>query len=55
VRLGCWISLCYGPFSRGGRFETYEEFIYLLFQFFSGRGKPWITETVDTEKVDTGE
>jgi hypothetical protein len=55
VRLGCWISPCYGPFSLGARFETYEPFISLIFQFiFSGRGKPWITETADTESVDTG-
>jgi len=24
VHLGCWISPCYGPFSLGARFETYE-------------------------------
>jgi hypothetical protein len=52
--LGCWISPCYSPFSLGGRFETYEPFISLIFQFFSGRGEPQITETVGTESVDTG-
>jgi hypothetical protein len=40
ARLGCWISPCYGPFSLGVRFETYELFISLIFKFFSGRGKP---------------
>jgi hypothetical protein len=34
ARLGCWISPCYGPISLGGRFETYEPFIYLIFKFF---------------------
>jgi hypothetical protein len=34
ARLGYWISPCYGPFSLGGRFETYEPFIYLIFIFF---------------------
>jgi len=27
------------PISLGARFETYEPFIYLIFQIFSGRGK----------------
>jgi hypothetical protein len=55
ARLGCWISPCYGPFSLGGRFDTYEPFISLIFQvFFSGRGEPRITETADTESVNTG-
>jgi hypothetical protein len=36
VRLGCWISPCYGPFSLGARFETYDPFISLIFQFFFG-------------------
>jgi hypothetical protein len=36
------------------RLETYEPFISLIFQFFSGRGKPWITKTADTESVDMG-
>jgi hypothetical protein len=31
-----------GPFSLGARFDTYEPFIYLIFQFFSGHGKPRI-------------
>jgi hypothetical protein len=43
---GCWISPCYSPFSLGGCFETYELFTSLIFQFFGGRGKPRITETV---------
>jgi hypothetical protein len=34
--LGCWISPCYGPFSLGARFETYEPFISLIFTFFFG-------------------
>jgi hypothetical protein len=34
ARLGCWISPCYSPFSIGARFETYEPFIYLIFNFF---------------------
>jgi hypothetical protein len=54
VRLGCWISPCYGPFSLGARFETCEPFISLIFNFFSGRGKSWITENADTESVITG-
>jgi hypothetical protein len=33
---------CYCPFSLGGRFEKFEPFIYLIFKFFSGRGKPRI-------------
>jgi hypothetical protein len=36
ARLSCWISPCYGPFSLGGCFETYEPFIYLIFEFFPG-------------------
>jgi hypothetical protein len=40
--LGCCISPCYGPFSLGGTFDTYEPFISLIFNFFSGRGKQWI-------------
>jgi hypothetical protein len=42
ARLGCWISPCYGPFLLGLRFETYEPFISLIFNFVSGRGKPRI-------------
>jgi hypothetical protein len=30
------------PVSLGALFETYEPLISLIFQFFSGRGKPWI-------------
>jgi hypothetical protein len=35
---------CYGPFSLGARFETYEPFISLIFEniFCSGRGEPRI-------------
>jgi hypothetical protein len=42
------------PFSLGARFETYEPFISLIFQIFSGRGKPRIPETTDNESADTG-
>jgi hypothetical protein len=52
--LGCWISPCYGPFSLGVHFETYEPFISLIFKFFSGHGKLHITETADTESGDMG-
>jgi hypothetical protein len=52
--LGCWISPRYGPFSLSGRFETYEPFISLIFQFFSGRGEMRIIETADTESADMG-
>jgi hypothetical protein len=34
IHLGCWISPSYGLFSLGGRFETYETFISLMFDFF---------------------
>jgi hypothetical protein len=51
ARLGCWISPCYGPFSFGGRFETYGLFVSSILQFFSGRGEPRITETADTESA----
>jgi hypothetical protein len=54
VLLGCWISPCYGPFSLGARYDTYEPFISSIFKFFSGRGKPQIVETTDTESVDMG-
>jgi hypothetical protein len=33
----CCISTCFGPFSLGARFETYEPFISLIFQIFSVR------------------
>jgi hypothetical protein len=36
------------------RFETYELFISLILNFFLGHGKPWITETMDTESADMG-
>jgi hypothetical protein len=36
------ISPCYGLFSLGGRFKTYEPFVSLIFQFCSGRGEPRI-------------
>jgi hypothetical protein len=36
ARIGCWISPGYGPFSLGGRFETYEKFISLIFPFSFG-------------------
>jgi hypothetical protein len=54
ARLGRWIPLCYGPFSLGTRFETYETFHLFNFQFFSGRVKSRITETADNESVGTG-
>jgi hypothetical protein len=54
TRLCCWISPCYGPFSLGPRLETYEPFVSLIFKIVSGRGKPRITETVDTESVNMG-
>jgi hypothetical protein len=52
--LGCWISPSYGPSSLGMRFETYEPFISLIFQFFLGRSKLRMNETVDTESVNMG-
>jgi hypothetical protein len=36
-----------GRFSLGARFETYVLFISLIFQDFSGRGKPRMTESMD--------
>jgi hypothetical protein len=42
------------PVLAGARFETYEPFVSLIPFFFSGRGKPRVTETGDTESVDTG-
>jgi uncharacterized OsmC-like protein len=47
--LGCWISPCYGPFSLGGRFETYEPFISLIFKFFFR-----LRQTADTESAHMG-
>jgi hypothetical protein len=35
-------------------FETYEPFVYLIFQLFSIHGKQQITETMNTESVDMG-
>jgi hypothetical protein len=52
--LGCWISQCYGLFSLDARFKTYELFLSLIFQIFSGCDKLQITETADTESMDTG-
>jgi hypothetical protein len=54
ARLGCWNSPCYGPLSLGARFEAYELFISFIFKHFSGRGKPRITETADTDSVHAG-
>jgi hypothetical protein len=34
ARLGRWISQCYGPFSLGAPFETYDPFISLVSFFF---------------------
>jgi hypothetical protein len=53
ARLGCWISPCYGPFSLGARFETYELLISLIL-FFSSHGKPRITKTANTESAELG-
>jgi hypothetical protein len=39
---------------RLAHFETYEPFVSLISNFLGGRGKPWITETTDTESADTG-
>jgi hypothetical protein len=36
-----------------GHLGTYKPFISLIFQFFSGRGEPRISETKDTESMDT--
>jgi hypothetical protein len=52
--LGAFGLLDFSPFSLGGRFENYEPFIALIFQFFSGRGESLVTETADTESMDTG-
>jgi hypothetical protein len=40
--------------SRLALFETHVPYISLIFNFFSGRGKPRIIETAETESVDTG-
>jgi hypothetical protein len=42
TRFCCCISPFYDPFSLGARIETYETFIYLIFQIFLGRGNPRI-------------
>jgi hypothetical protein len=47
ARLGCCISPCYGPFSLGTRFETYELLFHQFSNFFQA------TVTVDIESVDT--
>ena len=39
ARLGCYISPCYGPFSLGAGFETYETLVCLIFQILGGLGK----------------
>jgi hypothetical protein len=51
VRLGCWDSPCFGPFSLGARFESHEVFFYVIL-FIYDRGKPRITEPTDIESVD---
>jgi hypothetical protein len=51
--LGCWISPCYGPFSLGGLFESYQPFISLIFNFFSSRVFSRLNETADYEPVCT--
>ena len=51
--LGCWISPCYGLLSLWARFETYEPFISLIFQFFfraaanRGCGGPPVTAYIE--------
>jgi hypothetical protein len=57
--LGCWISPCYGQFSLGVRFESYEMFISLIINFLGGRGELRTPETMgnvlaDTESMDAG-
>jgi hypothetical protein len=49
--IGCvWAAgIHHSPFSLGAHFETYEQFISLIFQFFSRHSKPQITEPVDME------
>jgi hypothetical protein len=42
VRMGYWISPCYGPFLLGVHFETYEPFIPFISTFFSGCSEPQI-------------
>jgi hypothetical protein len=54
AHLGCWNSPCYGPFSLGAHFETYEPLISLIFNFFSDHSKLRITEIADTESADIG-
>jgi hypothetical protein len=50
--LGCWISQCFGLFSPGTRFETYEQFISLIFKiFFCAAVNCGLTETADTEST----
>jgi hypothetical protein len=47
ARLGCWFLQCNGLLSLGGRFETYEAFISLVYKFFP--------ETANTESADSGQ
>jgi hypothetical protein len=51
VHLVCWISPCYGLFSLGACFETYDPF-FNIFIFFPGSGKTLIIETAGTESAD---
>jgi hypothetical protein len=47
VRFSCWISPCYGSFSLGVRFDSYELFISLIFNFVFR-----LQYTADTESTD---
>jgi hypothetical protein len=49
-----WASGFHHFMSIGARFETYEPVISLIFNYFGGCHKPRVTETADTESVDTG-
>jgi hypothetical protein len=41
-----WCAFCY--------LRTIYFFNFLILFFWGGQGKPWITETVDTESADMG-
>jgi hypothetical protein len=51
---GGFNKFSYGLFLLGGRFDTYEPFISLIFNFFSSHCEPRIIETTDTTLLDTG-
>jgi hypothetical protein len=55
--LGSFVLLdftMFGPVLACAPFKTYEPFISLIFDFFSGSGEPRITEFADSESVGTG-